>query len=46
MTSTITEMMNAYPARIYTDREDVAACVAACVECAQSLYRVRRRLPQ
>jgi hypothetical protein len=36
MTSTITEMVQTYPAEINIDRELLAQCVAACVECAQA----------
>jgi hypothetical protein len=34
MDETITAMMGSYPAEIRTDRELLAACVAACAECA------------
>jgi hypothetical protein len=34
--TTITQMMNAYPASINTDAELLAECVAACIECAQA----------
>ena len=36
MTSTISDMMETYPAEINTDRELLAQCVEACVECAQA----------
>lgn len=45
MTSTISDMMETYPAEINTDRELLAQCVEACVECAQGCATAAQGAP-
>jgi hypothetical protein len=36
MTHTVSQMIDAYPADITTDRQLLVDCIAACIECAQT----------